>query len=463
MESVPPPRDWANELMHPSSTMPKPHITIRDAVHLDIGFSRVEAQVIDTPQVQRLRSVKQLGFGYLVYPSAMHTRFEHSLGTCHLVGLLMERITQHTGHIFSDDERAIARAFALVHDASHIPFGHTLEDEHNLFARHDKSKRLTQIVDQLELRSALGNLYEPVRAIVEYASHSNPAYNKVIHSLVPPYLADLVAGTIGADLLDYLRRDNLFTGLRREYDPRVLDYFVIYDGQLVVNLTKHALVRIDTVSDIMDLLRMRYTLTEKVYYHHTKLAFGAVLAKAVRMAMEINLLNEEMIAQMGDWDLLHYLKADPKLPEVIRTLAKRITPREIYHRAYVLPKSSFGVADDEYNDFVDMYRDPKAATRLEDSIAEAAGVPSEDIVVYCPSRQMQLKEAKVPAFADDKVLPLIDWRSITPLEAPFYYEKFRQLWTFYVFAYGDRKTADRVGNATAEILGRPNRYDSIRI
>ncbi len=407
--------------------------------------------------------IKQLGFAYLVYPSAMHTRFEHSLGACHLAGLLMERISRHTGHTFSEDERAITRAFALVHDASHIPFGHTLEDEHNVFERHDKGRRLTDIVDQPELRSALDQFYEPVRAIVKFVSYPNHPPNKVIHPLVQPYLADLVAGTIGADLLDYLRRDNLFTGLKREYDPRVLDYFMIKDGQLVINLTKHTIVRIDTVSDIMDLLRMRYTLTEKVYYHHTKLAFGAVLAKAIRIAMEEKLLNEELVTKMGDWDLLYYLKSDPKLPEVVRTLGQRITPRDLYRRAYVLPKSAFGAADDEYNDFVDMYRDTKAVTRLEDDIAEAAGVPSEDIVVYCPSRQMQLKEAKMPVYADDKVQPLIDWRSITPLEAQFYYDKFKQLWTFYVFAYGEREVADRVGDVTTEILGRPNQYDSIRI
>ena len=222
-------------------------------------------------------------------------------------------ISKNTRHKFSSEEREIARAFALVHDASHIPFGHTLEDEHNIFTRHDKGTRLLGILDQPELKAALDIYYEPVRGMAEYASRGNHTHSKTIHPLVKPYLIDIVAGTIGADLLDYLQRDNLFTGLRREYDPRVFNYFAIRDDQLVIDLTKHDMIRPDAVSDIMDLLRMRYTLTEKVYYHHTKLAFGAVLAKAVRITHERGLINEEMLAKMGDWDLLHFLAANGEI------------------------------------------------------------------------------------------------------------------------------------------------------
>ena len=446
----------------PKSTVPsKPlPITIRDGVHLDIAFTPVESNVIDTPQIQRLRNIKQLGFTYLVYPSAVHTRFEHSVGTCYLTGLLLDRITKNTGHKFSKDERAIARIFALIHDASHIPFGHTLEDEHNVFSRHDKGTRLLKIVDQPELRSALDIYYEPIRVIAEFVGQDSRTRSKIDNPRVKPYLVDVVAGTIGADLLDYLQRDNLFTGLRREYDPRVYDYFTVRDDRIVINLTKHEMVRRDAVSDVMDLLRMRYTLTEKVYYHHTKLSFGAVLAKAVRIAKERGFINERVLAQMGDWDLLHYLSTGPKLPKSIRTLVNRITPRGIYRRAYALPRSYFGAADDEFNDFVHKYRaDTTDINELESNIAKVAKVPFEDIVVYCPSSQMQLKEAKVSAYAHRKVGPLIDMKADDAQEAKLYYEKFKELWTFYVFAYGDHETAAKVSNATKEVLDRPNDYD----
>jgi HD superfamily phosphohydrolase len=371
----------------------------------------------------------------------------------------MDRITARTQYIFSKDERAIARAFALLHDASQLPFGHTLEDEHNLFPRHDKGTRLLQIIDQSELKAALGDLHEPVRAIVEYVSLGYDWRIKPIHPLVKPYLVDIVAGTIGADLLDYLRRDNLFTGLRREYDPRVFEYFEIQEDQLVVALTKYGLVRVDAVSDIMDLLRMRYTLAEKVYYHHTKLAFGAMLAKAVRMAQNEGLLDEKRLALMGDWDLLHYLSEDLKMPDAVRKLTHRITPRDTYLRAFAYPRRGFRGADDKFFEFVDKYRDTDALTTLSVNIAVAANIPPEDVVVYCPTRQMQLKEANVPVYADGKIKPLIDMRNNMPQEAKLYYDKFKNLWTFYVFAHGDRNIVKRVGKVTTEILGKRNYYD----
>lgn len=450
---------------HSITNSKKPGITVRDGVHLDMEFTPLEARIIDTPQLQRLRNLKQLGFAYLVYPSATHTRFEHSLGVCHLTGLLIDKIAKNTHYKFASEDRDIARAFALVHDASHIPFGHTLEDEHNVFQRHDKGTRLLSIIDQPELKTALDDLYEPVRSIIEFVSHGKHLYHdKSSHSHIKPYLVDLVAGTIGADLLDYLQRDNLFTGLRREYDSRVFDYFAIRNDQLVVDLTKHEMVRIDAVSDVMDLLRMRYTLTEKVYYHHTKLAFGAVLAKAVRIAQEMGCVDEKIIAEMGDWDLLHYLSEDLNMPEVVRKITKRITPRDLYHRAFAFPRSEFGGADVEYISFVEKYRaKPKMIAELEFEIARVAGLPLEDIVVYCPSSHMQLKEAQVPAYANKQIVPLIDLKDNMPPEAKFYYDKFSQLWTFYVFVYGDLKTAASVGEISAQILDKPNYYKLTRV
>ena len=70
-------------------------ITIRDGVHRDIDFTSLESEMIDTPQLQRLRNIKQLGFTYLVYPSATHTRFEHSIGTCYLTGLLLDNLEEY--------------------------------------------------------------------------------------------------------------------------------------------------------------------------------------------------------------------------------------------------------------------------------------------------------------------------------------------------------------------------------
>lgn len=453
--------------MNPTQSMAINHfLTIRDAVHLDMGYTNIETNIIDTPQIQRLRQVKQLGFTYLVYPSATHTRFEHSLGTCYLTGMLIDKINSKGKNVFSKEDRAVARAFALVHDASHIPFGHTLEDEHNIFSKHERT--LVDVIDSNELKAALSVYYKPVREIVEFIANTKNPETKDNLKTVNPYLVDIVAGTIGADLLDYLKRDNLFTGLRKEYDPRVFDYLSVFNNQLVINIHKHSVLRVDAASDIMDLLRMRYTLTEKVYYHHTKVSFGSVLAKAIRLAKKNGLIDLKNLLNMGDWELLSYLADTDNIPTNISTLTKRISPRNYYRRSFVLPKVNFspktefiGIDEDEYNKFVDKYRDEEKdeITNLEKLIADEAKIPFENVVAYCPSRKMQLKEANVLTRVDKKVLPLSELTGVIPIEARYYYTNFQNLWTFYVFTYGDHETAIKVGRITEEILNKKNQYD----
>src|SRR5437762_10280329 len=87
---------------------------IRDAVHGDIEIGALEVELIDTPEFQRLRGIKQLGTAYLVYPSAMHTRFEHSLGTSWMARRLVESI-RRTRSVPLDEDRLI-RIAALLHD-----------------------------------------------------------------------------------------------------------------------------------------------------------------------------------------------------------------------------------------------------------------------------------------------------------------------------------------------------------
>src|SRR6058998_1849028 len=96
---------------------------IRDAVHGDIEMSSLEVELMDTPEFQRLRGIKQLGTAYLVFPSAVHTRFEHSLGTSWMAHRILQAV-RRTESISQDEERLI-RVSALLHDVTHIPFGHT--------------------------------------------------------------------------------------------------------------------------------------------------------------------------------------------------------------------------------------------------------------------------------------------------------------------------------------------------
>src|SRR5262249_300 len=99
------------------------------------------------------------------------------------------------------------------------------------------------------------------------------------------FRSDIIGGAISADLLDYLRRDTYFCGLSQYYDPRIFESFIIDNQRLVMNLEKQGRLRQDALSELVNLLRIRYTLSERVYYHHTKVSSGAMISKAVELAL----------------------------------------------------------------------------------------------------------------------------------------------------------------------------------
>src|SRR5881628_3606959 len=172
---------------------------IRDAVHGDIEMSSIEVELMDTPEFQRLRGIKQLGTAYLVFPSAVHTRFEHSLGTSWMAYRILQAVRR--AEAISQDEERLIRVSALLHDVTHIPFGHTLEDERRVLPRHDKDE---QRVSYFLRRSEIGRILE-----------REGLQDAVIKTLQPEanFRSDIVVGVVSADLLDYLRRDTYFCGL----------------------------------------------------------------------------------------------------------------------------------------------------------------------------------------------------------------------------------------------------------
>src|ERR1044071_3494954 len=126
---------------------------IRDAVHGDIEMGPLEVELMDTPEFQRLRGIRQLGTACLVFPSAVHTRFEHSLGTSWMTHRVLDAVRR--SRPISVEEEIVIRIAALLHDITHIPFGHTLEDERRVLPRHDKDEAR---VDFFLRQSAIGRI-----------------------------------------------------------------------------------------------------------------------------------------------------------------------------------------------------------------------------------------------------------------------------------------------------------------
>lgn len=393
---------------------------IRDAVHGDVAFSPAEMAVIDTAPVQRLRRIKQLGASSLVYPSAVHTRFEHSLGTCWVAKRLLAELAERGTPLSDLDSRAVPLA-ALLHDVTHVPFGHTFEDERRVFARHDEDPaRLRHFLDDPALTAALdaSGVGDRVRELLEPGG--------------PPDAArELIAGTVCADLLDYLRRDAFFTGLPQVYDDRLYRALVLVDGRLTVDLHKRGLLRHDVLSELVHLLRVRYNLTERVYFHHAKVVAGGMISKALELALAAGRIAREELYELGDDSFLWLLaQRCADLPGPTRLLAA-LSARRLYKRVFVTGLRGYsdqGVDEATQARLVETYHfDRDARGAAEEQLADALGIPSADLLIYCPARRMQFKEAAVPVrLAPGRVVPLhqLDNPEVTSLGL-----KYTSLWS----------------------------------
>ena len=443
--------------------------TIRDPIHGDISVLVADLPLLDSPELQRLRGVRQLGSAFHVYPGAQHTRFEHSLGTYHVAGRLVDAIRENhardpkTCRGLSERETAIIRAVALLHDVTHIPHGHAMEDQDGLFPRHDRPQTLRRAVSDGTLGRHLRarRLLEPVLAHLTEGS---------VRRSSTPFLSAIANGALGADILDYLRRDIAFTGLRLDYDDRLLEHVKIdpRSGRVYIDLVKHDMDREDVLTEILNLLRCRYVCSERIYYHHAKIASGALISRAVEVAIMGGLTRRD-IEHTTDSSLLVHLRslrftAHPLGSDRARRIIDRLLTR---FEARRLPKRCFVIArpgnESRQDALVSTVLDrQKERWALEAEIAAVLGVPEPaDVMVYCPRKSMQLKEAQVPVRRAKRSI-----RPLTAYEAEFpalhqLVESYRNLWKLYVFVPEEpRQDLQWAGRQAERILRR--RFPGIR-
>jgi uncharacterized protein len=458
----------------------KPEKTFRDAIHRDIMLTKLEVQLVNTSGFQRLRRIKQLGATNLVYPSAVHTRFEHSIGTLAVAIRLLALIDRNpvpdakfTERI-TDHDRLMTRLCALLHDLAHVPYGHSLEDEGQILPAQWKdsdrvrlllgpdsevSRTLTESAELNEVArydasfSADRVREEIVATLVAIESHTSKDLRK-------PYIADIVGNTVCADLLDYLVRDMTFLGLQERPDDRFLSYLYLKlqdkKPRVVLRLSKPrgGEIRRDVQSEFVQLLRLRYSLAEKALYHHTKIAATSMIMSAVADVIvngENGFGYRNSLFTMGDEELVRDLVGNGT--PAARKLAEAFRDRKIYKPLFLTKRSDLGSADFTWkNTWVKWFcgRGFRDDSRPEDrpSGIELAGnrvkferalehilrLDPGDVSLYCPPPKIGAKLAAtlvevqgVVGEAHDCLMPIpkSEVRSIA--------EKHEDLWSLFVF------------------------------
>ena len=246
----------------------KTYLDIIDPIHDFIRVFGLELKIIDNPIFQRLRRIRQLSSAHFTYPSAQHTRFEHSLGTMHIAGLAGQ--TLYEKNYLSQNDVEHLRIAALIHDIGHGPFSHLYEEV--LQTKNQFSHE--QLGEKIILKSELGDLIKKNSFNLKKIAKLSFGKSNV------PFMNEILSGPLSADLMDYLPRDGYFTGA--EYAK--IDYKRLTQS-LDVYKKKLALER-SSLNSFESMVISRHQMFKAVYFHKTVRAAEILILQSMKLAQE---------------------------------------------------------------------------------------------------------------------------------------------------------------------------------
>ena len=308
---------------------------VNDPVHNHMYFSGKMCDVIDTPQMQRLRELKQLGTAYYVFPGASHNRFEHSLGTSHLASNVYETLTRSTRSLKWDAEDKLCVQLAgLCHDLGHGPYSHVFDNEFLPLrlgkAEADKWSHEDMSCDMFEWLVEDNNVdLSPkiVQKVKDLISSNDKGYEK------NKFLFDIVANkrnSVDVDKFEYLMRDSKNTGISASVDMnRLISFMKVIDDEICFKASE--------VYNVYRLFDMRANMHHVVYTHkkakaveymivdamvEADIGWNSRISHAIRDPKEFIKLDDTIAKQIE-------FSSEPELQKA-RDIMKRLRKRDLY-------------------------------------------------------------------------------------------------------------------------------------
>jgi HD superfamily phosphohydrolase len=273
---------------------PHRNYEIRCPVHGFIPFNDWERQIIAQPAYQRLRRIRQLAWTDQVYPGAMHTRFEHSLGVMHTATMLYDAIVRNSKEVLRSElgyneagierNRQLVRLAALLHDAGHSPFSHASEE---LFPEKDDGERYEH--EDYSAAIIRGPLQEAIED--HKLNHGNHGFKAAdvaafieggMGAKQGMFWRDLITGQMDADRMDYLLRDSHHAGVHYgKFDlHRLISTIVAIPGQ--GDVVPHLGIEEGGLHAAEALVLARYFMFTQVYFHKTRVAYDIHIREAMK-------------------------------------------------------------------------------------------------------------------------------------------------------------------------------------
>ena len=243
---------------------------ITDPIHKYIRITDIEKKLIDTEVFQRLRKIRQLAGAHLVYPSAQHTRFEHSLGVMHLAGLAAETLLDK-GYITNKEDVESLRIAALLHDIGHGPFSHLFEE---VLSENESKKINHEIIGKKIIKETI-----ILDILGKYGYDGDYVCKLSFGESQKMFYNEIIAGSLSADIMDYLPRDSFFTGAeygKVDYYRLISSFEVLSNGHLGINKS--------AINSLESMLISRYQMFKAVYFHKTVRAGEVMLLHSLMSA-----------------------------------------------------------------------------------------------------------------------------------------------------------------------------------
>ena len=297
--------------------------------------------IIDTPEFKRLHNLRQLGVTYLIYPSANHTRFEHSLGVSHLAKILATSLQKNQPELgISDNEIELIQISGLIHDIGHGPFSHLYDEEFSHMLCHET--RGQKIFSEMITKYKLQFTRDEVKFIINCIDPPKNLEGNYKFQIVSNKLC-----SIDVDKIDYIQRDNyhLGFGLNEKYLRLIHDCRVVKIHDIEVLGWPNKLE-----DEVLSLFASRYRLHKNVYNHHTVKAAEYEILKIMKKIIDNNIppwnsltdniinipINNEIIKMKEAFDMREFPKLlhedviyEPQIGEFMELSYKKFVEKMI--------------------------------------------------------------------------------------------------------------------------------------
>lgn len=410
---------------------------IHDSLWGTCEFDRWEIAVINTPLIQRLRQIRQIGFAYLTFPSATHSRFEHTLGVAHQTKKLIHALKPKYEKLFEGKTEIELQLAALLHDCGHGPFSHSSEEIYlyspeiqELITTTFKSISPHELIAYFIVKSErFQNFALQLKKIYNIEFDLEEVANLIIGGRNEDerrYTIEVINGPFDADKIDYIIRDGHFSGLPLPLDLDRLWYaletgFVKDDES---NKEFHRLVlRFNGVVPLEQIIFNRMVLFSTIYHHHKVRACDCLLkgiieycnrvgltigGRFLKSAVDFLWLTDDKI--LGEGEQAKEKEKDDKRYEGLHKMIHRLLYRKLLKRALVISMATIEKGgEDGYQRFQKLSKNkPQHYSELRilaKEIWEEAGEPclEEEIWVDLPRAEPTIMGEKTYIYQSEGV------------------------------------------------------------